>query len=66
MPQWWMPAVQKARLDRDFDDTWFEYGLGAAVQTGKTITSMLMSSAVPAVIIKKTGSGMSAPDGVSK
>lgn len=25
----------KARLDRDFDDTWFEYGLGAAVQTGK-------------------------------
>ena len=25
----------KARLDRNFDDTWFEYGLGAAVQTGK-------------------------------
>lgn len=43
----------KARLDRDFDDTWFEYGLGAAVQTGKTITSMSMSNAAPAAIIKR-------------
>ena len=24
----------KARLDRDFDDTWFEYGIGAALKTG--------------------------------
>lgn len=24
-----------ARLDKDFNDTWFEYGLGASIQTGK-------------------------------
>ena len=35
MPQWWMPAVQKQDWIVTFDDTWFEYGLGAAVQTGK-------------------------------
>ncbi|MCD7874107.1 MAG: autotransporter outer membrane beta-barrel domain-containing protein, partial [Acidaminococcaceae bacterium] len=48
----------RAKLDDDFNDTWFEYGAGVAFQGSKTAISIWMWNAVPAAVIKRTDSGM--------
>ena len=56
----------RAKLDDDFNDTWFEYGAGVAFQGSKNNYFIWMWNAVPAATIRRTGSGMSAPAGRSK
>ena len=46
-----------------FNDTWFEYGIGAALKTGRTVIFILMWNAAAAVTLRKTGNGMPAHAG---
>ena len=67
----------RVKVGDTFNDTWFEYGVGAAFAAGKNshvyldverssgsdFTKDWMWNAAQAVILLKTGSGTSAPDG---
>lgn len=53
----------RVKVGDTFNDTWFEYGVGAAFAAGKTVMFIWMWNAAQAVILLKTGSGTSALDG---
>lgn len=57
----------RAKLDDDFNDTWFEYGAGVAFQGSKNNYFYLdVERSAGSDTIRRTGSGMSAPAGRSK
>ena len=55
----------QVKVSDAFNDTWLEYGIGAAFKTGQNNHIILISNAVPAATTVKTGSGTQAPAGRS-